>query len=177
MPLPDYAWGEGASATTAGVSGSGTGAPAAAGDATWFHTSYDPAAHPDQPFDPERPGYWPALGVLGDGPYDAELHLGQPFGWAPAEIGELVFSDARLEQHVDAWLAGAPNQGWLVLGDETLDGDNQSSARGFASREHADVEFQPVLQFETRAVPEPGSVLILGALSAWLVFETRRRRS
>ena len=40
-----------------------------------------------------------------------------------------------------------------MLGDEIIVGDNESSLRGFASREHTNVDFRPRLSFEY--LPEP----------------------
>ena len=52
-----------------------------------------------------------------------------------------------MEADINTWLAGAPNFGWLVVGDETIESDALSSQRAFASREHANVAFRPELTF------------------------------
>ena len=64
VPAPDgFDWGEGASATNAGVSGAGSGAPAEPGDATWFHTMYDPQIHDQVTFVPNGQGFWQQPGA------------------------------------------------------------------------------------------------------------------
>lgn len=176
IPVVDSAWGEGASQTTAGVSGAGVGAPAQLHDATWFHSEYDPATHAGQPFQPGGPGYWQAPGILGDGAFNAAAQLGAPLGLVASQIGGVTFAGAGLEDDVNQWLSGQENLGWLVLGDETLTGDNEAGVRSFGSREHANPNFRPLLTFETRAVPEPGAGMLIGLGFASLIRRARRRR-
>ncbi len=137
IPL-DRAWGEGASVANIAASGSGSGAPASPGDATWLHTAYDPAIHDPRDPQPDDSGYWPLRGAVGDGPFDPS-GLGSPSGTVPAApyLGPVTFSAASLEGDLAAWLADpAGNHGWLMLGDERIDDSSRSSNRGFASREN-----------------------------------------
>jgi hypothetical protein len=153
-------WGEGTSATEVGVSGAGSGAAATAGDATWFHTSFDPSMHDDQTFTAGGAGYWSAQGAIGDLPIDPIAMFGAPLVEVPSEAGPVTIRGASLEQNVNDWLAGQENFGWLLLGDETVAGENESSARGFASHEHVNELFRPKLRFEY-FVPEPGACGLL----------------
>ncbi len=153
-------WDEGASEALVGVGGSGSGAAAELNDATWFHTSYDPAVHDQTTFDSNGAGFWPQQGALGNSPLDPWSLYGDPLGIVDSVIGPVSFSSAGIEADVNAWLQdGSTNFGWIVLGDETLEGDDVSSNRGYATHEHANAEFRPVLSF--RYVPEPGSVWLL----------------
>jgi hypothetical protein len=164
VPLSETfpAWGEGASAANAGVSGAGSGAPAEAGDATWLHSRYDPASHAPADFVPDGPGYWPEPGALGDDPLDPWARFGDPTGMVASEIGPVVFSSVSMESSIDDWIRpGAINAGWILIGDETLASDLESSNRGFASREHSDPALRPNLSFEYVLIPEPSSAMLL----------------
>lgn len=159
VPL-EQEWGEGSSAANAGVSGSGSGAAATPGDATWLHTSYDPNLHDPRMPDLADPGYWSQTGVLGNSPVDPTAY-GDPAGSVPAApyLGPVTFASMTMESDLRRWLADpTSNFGWLVLGDERIAGEDVSSARGFASREHAT---PPTLSFEVTIVPEPSSVTIV----------------
>jgi hypothetical protein len=112
-------WSEGPSSAEGG-----RGAPAAAGDATWLHASYDAVP-------------WPAAG--GD------------FAAAPSAVrvvagdGVYVWSSAALTADVQAWLDDpASNHGWIAIGDETVPG----SVKRFGSRENAETALRPVLEVE-----------------------------
>jgi len=147
-------WGEGASATTAGVSGAGSGAPAQANDATWFHASYDPNVHDQTTFTPGGAGFWTQQGALGNAPLDTWSSYGNPAATLESVTGPGFLSSASMESDINAWIQGnATNFGWTVLGDETVEGDKVSSNRGFATREHAFVDFRPTLTFETVSGP------------------------
>jgi len=148
VPLAEGNWGEGASAALAGVSGSGSGAAAQDGDATWFHTMFDSAIHDDQSYSPGADGFWAQLGALGNDPLDPQQLFGDPAGIVMSDVGPVSFSSASLEDDVNAWLQGTGNFGWVVLGDETVSSGSESSARGFASREHANPDFRPLLSFK-----------------------------
>jgi hypothetical protein len=174
-PLAD--WGEGASATNAGVSGAGSGAPAELGDATWFHTRYDPAIHDGTSFEPGGTGFWQQPGALGDQPLDPWSLYGDPAGIVASEVGPIRLTGRSLEDDLRAWLAGAPQAGWIVVGDERITGDDQSSLRGFASREHLNVNFRPQLYFEYLPGPLAGDFSQNGLLDeADLTLLTVRTR-
>jgi hypothetical protein len=187
----DQQWGEGPSeANIEGASGSGagSGAPAEAGDATWYHTVYDPAIHDEaagqpRPFpDEPSPGFWPLKGYLGDQPLDPQALYGDPDGWVDSASGFWAsFTSPRMESAINDWLRNpASNFGWIVLGDETVEGGDSSSKRGFASRENYDVDlgldFRPRLSFQYAPVPEPGSAVLL-AIGGVLLLGWRRCRS
>jgi hypothetical protein len=173
-------WGEGASATRVGVSGAGSGAPAEKDDATWFHTMYDPDSHDETTFIADGPGFWSEMGALGDAPLDPQAAYGDPAAVVNSALGPVSLTSAGMETDVNNWLQdGSSNFGWIVLGDENIEGDSVSSKRGFASREHENVAYRPTLTFEysVSQIPEPGSValLITGTIAALLL--TRRRRA
>jgi hypothetical protein len=119
-------WGEGASSAIGG-----SGAPSAAGDATWLHTFFDT-------------GFWALAGgdvtassasALVDQPGDYE------FGPTP-----------EMAADVRAWLAApGENHGWLLRGDESQPG----TSKRFDSRENEDVSLRPVLVVEF-ALPGSG---------------------
>ncbi len=170
-------WNEGASATQAGVSGAGSGAPAEENDATWFHTAYDPAVHDKTTFQADGPGFWPQEGALGNAALDPWTLFGDPAGTIDSVIGAVSLSSAGIEADVNAWLSdGSANFGWIVLGDETIEGNDLSSNRGYASREHVNADFRPVLTFHY--VPEPSSAVLLAValavLLGWRRFGGRR---
>lgn len=173
-------WGEGSSSANANVSGGGSGAPAEPGDATWFHTAYNPGApdlHDSTTFDAGGPGYWNALGALGDGALDPWTAYGAPHGAAGPAGTYLVLESAALESDLAQWLNDpASNFGWIVLGDETIVSKDQSTKRGFASREHAFPEYRPVLTFEYRVVPEPAASVLFGLAMAALALARSKAR-
>ncbi len=118
--------------------------PAVPGDATWFHTQYDPTLHgelgntsgnefqdfPDDPTD--QPSYWPAPGYFGhDDLANTEpgLGAGGPFDDAHAlvfqqgtDIGAAVdWSNARMISDVQSWIDGTnDNFGWIMIGEEWI---------------------------------------------------------
>ncbi len=114
-------WGEGAS-----VGSGGTGAPAAPGDATWFHTFF-----PDQ--------FWQSPG----GDFEAAASSGQTVGSA------LDFytwpSTPQMVADVQSWLDDPQaGFGWLLAGNEAV----LQTAKKFASRESPEVAWRPVLTIE-----------------------------
>lgn len=168
-------WGEGISWSTAGGGGGG-GAPAEAGDATWFHTQYDPDVHDPTEFIPGGSGFWPEMGALGNAPVDAGALSGSRAGTAGDKNEEAWFAAPGMADDLNAWLQDpSSNFGWIVLGDETIIDPDASTKRGFASREHADPQLRPWLTFEYSLVPEPGCALLLASAAAALLWWRRRR--
>ncbi len=59
------------------------------------------------------------------------------------------FTSASMENDVSQWLTNpATNLGWIIVSDESVTGTNASSKRDFASRQHANAAFQPLLSFD-----------------------------
>lgn len=147
VPAPQ-AWGEGSSVANAGVSGAGAGAPATDGDATWFHTAYDSELHDPAIFDPPAPGLWLQRGIFGDDSLDPADRYGAPAGVVDT-LGSYTFQTPALESIFQAWIhAPVSNLGLVILGDETVDSNEESSKRDFATREHAVASFRPFLRFD-----------------------------
>jgi hypothetical protein len=161
-------WGEGASTATFGVSGSGRGAPAQPGDATWFHTSYNPNIHNTTDFVSNGAGYWTTKGAISNTFIaDPAAMFGAPAGIAGSVEGFIDFASPGMENDVEAWLANtATNFGWIVIGDEGVTGTNASSKRDFASREHVNPDFHPMLSFEVTAARIDGDYNDNGAVDA-----------
>jgi len=113
------AFGEGAS-----YAEGGSGAPAAPGDATWLHASYDQ----------ER---WGTPGGDFAATPSASLTV--------SGIGTNAWTSPVLAADVQRWLDDpATNHGWIVIGDETA----PTTVKRFGSRESADPAARPVLVIE-----------------------------
>lgn len=117
-------WGEG------GSIGTGQGAPAQAGEATWSHAMFtsDPWTVEGGDFDPEP---------------SATTSVGG--------IGSYTWSGARMAADVQGWLGEpAANHGWLLKGDETT-----PSVKRFESRTAVNAAQRPTLTlvYQPPAVP------------------------
>jgi len=125
-------WGEGTSA------GSGQGALASAGDATWINTFF-----PSQT--------WSSPG----GDFSSVVSASQLVGGG----GTYAFSSPGMASDVLAWIGNpSSNFGWELRGDET----GTQNAKGISSREGTS---PPLLSITyTVPTPEPGNVLILGMI-------------
>ncbi len=120
-------WGEGSS--TAGGDQT-SGAPAAAGDATWTYRLYNTDS-------------WLSAG----GDFDPAASAGVSVGTAP---GNSSWTGTQLKADVQGWInTPASNRGWLLLGDE----GSPLSQRRFASREAADQNARPKLTVNYTLVP------------------------
>ena len=130
-------WGEGASDADGGSgagSGGADGAPAAEGDATWLHTFFSGTlwANPGGDFDDSPSGSRP---VGPDGYYQ----------WA----SEQMVAD------VQAWVEDPDsNFGWLIRGQESLDGASNTAKR-FTSRDATAVNTRPELTVVFSQTPRP----------------------
>src|SRR5262245_50802545 len=128
-------WGEGTS--NSGPSG-GSGAPAAAGDATWLHRFFSGTL-------------WANPGGDFAGAASGSTMVG--------DIGVYSWSGAGLVSDVQSWLnTPSGNFGWLMLGTESA----VSSAKRMGSRENTDPAVRPQLTIEY-AVPSPGTLLAAAA--------------
>ena len=139
-------WGEGASSSTGG-----DGASAAAGDATWIHTSYPTGswANPGGDFDPAASG-------------TTIMNL----------TGSYTFTGAGLAADVQSWIDGGDNHGWVMVGDIS----QPRTVRKIASRENSNASHRPTLVVEWEMASNPadlnGDGLVDGAdlglmLAAW----------
>lgn len=131
-----------------------SGAPALAGDATWLHASYLPG---------DASIFWTNAG--GDYAAAASATL------ATTTSGLQTWESAGLLADVLAFRADSTaNLGWFLVGDESVAG----TARRFDSAESGSLGgIVPRLEIEFNAVPEPGSIALLGAAG---LFARRRRR-
>ncbi len=110
-------WGEGTS------SGTGTGAPAQAGEATWSHAMFGSQA-------------WTTAGGDFVGTASSSRLVGN--------LGSYTWNDAGLATDVQAWIdSPATSFGWILRGDESI-----ASAKVFGSRESATVGHRPTLAIE-----------------------------
>lgn len=179
VPLSGLAgpWGEGASDADIAVSGSGSGAPAQLGDVTWFHSSYNPSIHDQTTFTAGVPGFWNAQGALGAAISDPAATFGPTAGTSGSVVGVVDFTSPSMQNDVSLWLADpSKNFGWIIVGDEGVTGGaDASSKRDFASRQHANPDFQPVLTFEVVAVPEP-STLVLSLMGIAMALQIGAQR-
>jgi hypothetical protein len=126
-------WGEG---TSDAEGEEGSGIAAAAGDATWVNRVQAPAQG------------WTTAGGDFAATASASLQMGDP---AP-----YLFNLPGITADVQAWVNGAPNLGWALLGDETRD----ATARRFNSRNDPDTG--PMLTVEYLLVPEPSAAALAG---------------
>jgi hypothetical protein len=129
-------WGEGTSIAT-----TGSGAPAAANDATWLHTFYNSATWttPGGDFAP-TPSASESIGGFGSYTFD---------------------STPQLVADVQAWLdAPATRFGWLLRGDESL----SQTVRAFDSRETGGGATGPALVIHYTPGPIPGDANLNGTL-------------
>jgi hypothetical protein len=140
------AWGEGAS--DADLIGSGAGAPAQAGDATWLHTFFNTST-------------WTTVGGDFRPAASATTNVSNP-------VTTYLWSSGTLAADVQAWVNDpSSNFGWFVLGAENID----QSAIAFNSSENPADKPQLTVNF---TIPEPSglALLALGTLAG-----CRRRRS
>jgi hypothetical protein len=129
-------WGEGSSNAEDGEAG---GAPASAGDATWLHTSFGDSqwATPGGDFQSKASA---SVGVGGNGFYQ----------WH--STNELVTNE--LVADVQAWTDEPDsNFGWLVKGQESLNGAS-FTARRFDSRHATAVNSRPILTVKFTSAEE-----------------------
>lgn len=138
-------WGEGS--TDAGLPG-GSGAMAADGDATWTHAFFGSTL-------------WANPG----GDFDATPSATASVGG----VGFYTWSGAGLAADVQAWLDGAANYGWAIIGPE----GGSATAKRFDTRENAEASLRPQL-IVNYTVPAPGAA---AAFAVAGLAAARRRRS
>jgi hypothetical protein len=140
-------WGEAGSS-----SGTGEGASAQPGDATWRYTSFSTAE-------------WTNLGGDFESTESAALSVNN--------FGAYTWTSAGLAADVESWLDGSEgNFGWILVSDE----QTTFSVRAFASRNNFSENARPVLTIAyTEAIPEPATVVMLLAGLALLLGLNRKR--
>jgi len=173
--------------------------PAQKGDATWYHTQFNPdnpgaaSSHLEasgdlKPFAAGAPGFWP----------DKEGYLGQqrltgtePFltpGLAfsvGTAVGFVTWSSPQMVADVQRWADDpSTNFGWMIVGEEWIEpypeNPDPSSKRDFASRaDSRTIEGKPAyprLTVTYTVVPEPGCVVLLAIAVAALLGWRRCRQ-
>ena len=134
-------WGEGTSV------GSGQGAAATPGDATWLHSSFSSTL-------------WSTPGGDFSPTVSAVTRVGG--------VGSYNWADAGMIADIQAWVNNpSGNFGWLLLGEENVAG----AAKRFGSRESGATV--PMLAIEY-TVPSPAGGLVLAG--AGLMVARRRRK-
>jgi hypothetical protein len=142
-------WGEGSS----NAGGSGTGAPATAGDATWRWRDFGVAE-------------WATRG----GDFVAEPSASTLVG-APLAFYTWGSTSGMLDD-VQGWLdEPASNHGWILIGAE-IDVQN---AKRFDSRHSLTASQWPTLVVRVTPIPEPASALLMAAGLAGLALRRLRR--
>ena len=112
-------WGEAGSSSSGG-----RGDAAQPGDATWIHRSYDRE-------------FWSQIGGDFAPVPSTSLEVDAPGDYAWPSTPEIVAD-------VQGWVDGAPDHGWILLGDESA----SQTAKRFDSREVADPDRRPLLAVE-----------------------------
>lgn len=142
-------WGEGAS--DAGEPG-GNGAPAMAGDVTWFSRSH-------------------LVGDAWNTPGGDLLAGASATTIVGGTLGYYTWSSPQMIADVQHWLDHpTENFGWILLGVESSPDDR--TAKRFDTHEHVNANFRPKLSIDY--IPEPATATML--LGASLLAMSRRRR-
>jgi hypothetical protein len=175
------------------------GGPAQKGDATWYHTQFDPdnpgaatshleASGDLKPFAAAAPGFWPEkegyLGqqrLTGTEPF---LAPGLAFSVGTA-VGFVTWSLPQMVADVQGWADDpSKNFGWMIVGEEWIEpypeNLDPSSKRAFASRADSRIiegkPAYPRLTVVYTVVPEPGCAVLLAiAVAALLGWRQCRR--
>jgi hypothetical protein len=140
-------WGEGTS-----LASGGGGIAATSGDATWNHRFFSTTS-------------WSASGgdfgpISGTGTIGTGIDTQYTFASQPGLVAD-----------VQSWLdSPTSNFGWILRASNE---STPSNARVFASSENVDASLRPTLLIDYTAVPEPGSVILIG-LASVLVLARRR---
>jgi hypothetical protein len=159
-------WGEGTSnAGPGGSSGSGNGAAATAGDATWRYRFFNTQAWAS---------FNPAVASSGGGDFANDPSASATVGLVPGVV--VTWETLRgatptgLVADVEAWLANpASNFGWLLKSDESV----ARTVRRFYSKDDANAAFRPRLIIDYTIIPEPTTAMM--ALSGFMPLAFRKR--
>jgi len=161
-------WGEGTSdAGPGGTAGSGNGAAATTGDATWRYRFFNTQTWSS---------YDPAVPSSGGGDFVSQPSATATVGIDPGVVvtWETLRSGAAtgMVADVEHWLADpAANFGWLLKGDESV----SRTARRFYSKDDATEALRPQLVIDYTVVPEPSALamLVVIGIGAWIVIRGR----
>ncbi|MDZ4778869.1 MAG: DNRLRE domain-containing protein [Planctomycetia bacterium] len=142
-------WGEG---TSNASGGEGSGAPAAAGDATFANRF-----HPDTAWSTAGGDFVPLASASTD----------------VSGLGIYVWTSAGMIADVQDWLGDTSNNfGWIIrTGDEI----EPSAGKRFDSRTNPEFAFRPSLSIDYVVVPEPSTWILAVAAAAMLPVVRRHR--
>jgi len=170
--------------------------PAHQGDATWYHTQFNPdnpgsasshlgASGELKPFAAGGPGFWPEKeGYLGQQRLtvtESFLAPGLAF-WAGTDVGFVTWSSPQMVADVQGWADDpSTNFGWMIVGEEWIEpypeNPDPSSKRDFASRADSRIiegkPAYPRLTVAYTVVPEPHSAVLL-AIAVVVLLGWRR---
>jgi hypothetical protein len=162
-------WGEGTSnAGPGGTAGSGNGAAATTGDATWRYRFFNTQ---------DWASFNPAVTGSGGGDFVSGASATATVGIVPGVLvtWETIRGGAPsgLVADVEQWLVNpASNAGWLL---KVVDETPIRTARRFYSKDDATAVFRPRLVIDYTVVPEPATFELL-ALSGIAAATSRRAK-
>jgi hypothetical protein len=176
--------------------------PAQKGDATWYHTQFNPddpgsatshleASGDLKPFAAGAPGFWPEKeGYLGQERLTGTEAFVAPelAFWVGTDVGFVTWSSPQMVADVQRWVDDpTTNFGWMIVGEEWIEpwiepypgNDDPSSKRDFASREDTRLiegtAAYPRLRVTYAVVPEPGCAVLLASALAVVLWRRRCR--
>jgi PEP-CTERM motif len=166
-------WGEGTTANQAAFSGTGNGAPANTGDATWL----------DRHFSTTSPTTWGTGGGLAGTDYVTAASATTSVGTATET--QYLWSGAGVLADVQDWYTTpSDNNGWILIGDQSQvktqrafysrDATLNMAGTGTAIDTTPGQSWLPTL-IVTYTVPEP-SIFVLAGLGLASLFAARRHR-
>ena len=141
-------WGEGP------ASGTGVGAPAQAGDATWNNNFFNTSS-------------W----ITAGGDFNPTASATSTV--FPVTNQTIAWASTQMALDVQSWLnAPANNYGWFIIGNEA----GEHNARGYYSSDNLNTALQPRLLINYNAVPEPSTYWLMLFGGCGLIFFAKLRR-